>query len=444
MGLFNRSILERQPAKGYSLASTRQAIFYLAVFAEDQVVREEAVKHIMANLSDHTKKLLKNRYVNRSVTYSQTVRFALETESSRIDPNACKNDQKFLIWVSRAYSWKDNMVAIRHLSDQEKLKDIAINENAPNPEKRMTALSRIIDQDLILEVVLKAGDNCRDVAQEGLKRLPNDQQLLLKIIKAAVSPFIRLMALEKIDDLKIIRKIAVSNNYSEVRLKAMKRSGDKVLFRRIARQDDDRDNRIYALYNIDDQKVISRLAKHDKDKEVRLLAIQKLLNKSVLKRLAKNDSDLDTRRSTAHQLSDEKLVNKVSSLDKAIQDEENARNQLLHNELIELARDYFISMSIVKVNWSLYSESVQKGTLTDVLNELNRHARFSLYVDDPKGTWNIISHDFENDRASFTINVENYMADNGWVYDDYTILIIKRIGGDEFIWYQEKETRESN
>jgi hypothetical protein len=437
MVLFNRSKLERQPAKGYSLASARQAILHLARFSEDQDVREEAVKHIMANLSDYTKTLLKKRFIN----YAQTVRFALETESSRFDPNACGNDQKFLLWVSNMrYGRKDKLVAIQHLADQVKLKDIAINECEP------TALSRLVDQDLILEVVLKAGDNCRELAQEGLKRLPNDQQLLLKIIKAAASPFIRLIALEKIDDKKTLCMLAIKNSFWEVRLAAMKRIGDKALFRKVARQDKYRENRIFALFELnsmEDQKVISRMAKHDKDKEVRLLAIQKLMNKRVLKRLAKNDSDLDIRRSAAHQLSDDKLINKVSLLDKAIQDEENTRNQRLHNELIELARDYFSSMSIVKVNWSLYSESVQKGTLTDALNELNSHVRFALY-DDPMGRWGIISDACENDHASFTINVRNYMADNGWIYNDYTFLIIKRIGDDEFIWYQEKETRESN
>ena len=447
MGLFDifKSSRQRnrQPALGYSLSSARQAIFHLARFSEDQDIREEAVKHIMANLSDHTKALLKKRFTN----FSQTIRFALETESSRFDPNVCGHDQEFLIWMSvRRYCWKSNMVAIRHLADQEKLKNISINYDlTPNPEKRLTALSRLIDQDLILEVVLKASDSCRDVLQEALRRLPDDPKLLLIIIKKAGSPFIRLMALEKIDDLKIIRKIAVRNNYSEVRLEAMKRTGDEELFRRIARQDNKPENRIFALNNIDDQKVISQVARYDKDKTVRLVAIDKLLNKSILKRIAKNEKeDLEIRGWAANKLSDETITNNISSLKDAIDDDENERNQRLLNEVIERARDYFNSMSIVKMNWSLYSESVQKGTLANVINELNRHGRFALYDDDPRGTWRIISHDCENDRASFTINVENYMSDNGYVYDDITRLMVRRIGDDRFIWYQEKETRDLN
>lgn len=440
MRFFKRSKSKRLPAKGYSQSSARKAIFHLAIYSEDQSIREEAVKHIMANLSDSTKKIIKKR----SGTYTQAVRFALETERSMFDSKACGNDQEFLIWVSnRRYCWQGNMVAIRHLYDQEILKDIAINEDAPNPEKRMTALSRLIDQDLILEVILKAGDNCRDALQEALRRLPNDQKLLLKIIKKAVSPFIRLMALKKIDDLKIIRKIAVRNNCFKVRLEAMKRVGDTVLYRRIAMQDKNRDNRIYALNNIDDQKVISKVSRYDKDKQVRFIAINKLQNKRVLKRIAKNErEDLEIRSRAASKLSDSIISNKINSLINTIAHEKNAIRQNLLNDLIDRARSYFANMSIVKVKKSLYEGS--NGNLSDLLQELEKRGIFYLHNDDPRESYGIIFHNCNYDSAKLTLNVENYMAENGWVYDDYTFLIIMRTGDDEFYWYQKKETRESN
>jgi hypothetical protein len=130
----------RHPAKGYSLVSARQAIFHLASHAEEKNIREAALKHIGATLSDEKKVALErcsNVFDRRNKGNSEEI-------LSKFDVTECQQDQDFLSDVARtAFSHGDRNVAIGHLSDQEILKDIAINVESPNPENALTALSKL-------------------------------------------------------------------------------------------------------------------------------------------------------------------------------------------------------------------------------------------------------------------------------------------------------------
>lgn len=442
LGIFKLSQQpNRQPAKGYSLASARQAIFYLASSAEDQDIREAALNHIRDNLSYDKKDALKSRY--RSL--DQVTSYAIETRLSKFEPAECKNDQEFLLWVTNKpfCSHKDNLVAIKHIADQEKIKDIVINNDQfYSSDICLIAISRLLDQDLIIEVTTKGRDDFGDVLHKAFERIPTDQEMLRKLIRKAVSLPIRILAIENLDDKKLLWKIAVKNRHPEIRLAAMKRINDTEIFNIVAKQDDFSYNRMYALKKVDNQKVISRLARYDNDKLVRSKAIKKLRDNRILRKLAKNDSDLDIRETAAYQLQDEELINKIRSLKKAIEEQENHKYQKIINEEIDEAKEFFTNMSIVRFERSLYNVSIQNGSIRDILKEIKKHDHFHHY--NPRENWRIISHESGNDHASFQINVRNYMADSGWVYNEYTFLIIERIGENEFIWYQEKETRESN
>ena len=148
------------------------------------------------------------------------------------------------------------------------------------------------------------------------------------------------------------------------------------------------------------------------------------------------------RETAAAQLNDEEVINEINSLKRVFEKQENDKYQKLIEEEIDQAKKFFTKIRIVTFEKTGYNDSYQKGCIADILNEFKKHDSFYLY--NPSENWQIISNIYENDCASFKLNVKNYMADNGWVYDDYTLLIIKRIGEDEFIWYQEKETKESN
>jgi len=109
-----------------------------------------------------------------------------------------------------------------------------------------------------------------------------------------------------------------------------------------------------------------------------------------------------------------------------------------------MVKGYLSHMDIVSGKWSVDYTNVKAGNLNDVIKEMDKHDLFDVRHDDPRGTYRIMSYDCKNDCASFTLDVRNYMSDGGYVYDDITKLIIRRIDNDRFIWHQEEETMDRN
>jgi len=438
MGLMDFFKSNRKSAPGSNLASARQAIFSLAQYSEDQNIREAALRHIRANLSDDKKYAIENQL--RSL--DPGTRAVAEGVLSEFDPSECEHDQAFLFDLSKsAFSNKDRLKAINQLSDQLDLMDIAINALGVQEGIGISALSRIVDQNLVFHIACKAKDN--DVWRKAIDRI-TDQKILKKLARKSDFDLERAYVVQKLTDQKTLVKFALNDRDSSVRWAALVSIDNKSIWKLVARQDNDPSIRKYAVEKIDNQRVILKIANYDSDKQVRLDAIKKLEDKSALESLAKNDLDLDIRETAAYKLSDNKLIKQILYV-------KNAKHKKLKNEVISYAMEYFNSLPIVKMEKPLPNDSVQKGKLSDVLKMLDKNDKLSPRKDeDSRETWRRISPGYEDiyyghkvDYALFTLNVRNYMNE-GWVYDDITRIIIKRISDDAFMWYQETITMESN
>lgn len=211
-----------------------------------------------------------------------------------------------IVKTKKDYSLRSS--AIKKIIDQKILADIAINIDHKNLADiasnnvefiiRQAAIAKITDHAILIEIAKKANENTLyDVVNN-----PNftDQTLLSEIVKTKENYSLRLIAIKKVNDYKLL--IEIVNNISEyggVRSAAISSPYfvNQALFEQIAISDKDYLVRGAAVKKITNHEILAQIAKNDKKKEVRSEAIMNnnLTDSTLFIEIAKNDKAAEVR-----------------------------------------------------------------------------------------------------------------------------------------------------
>jgi hypothetical protein len=166
-------------------------------------------------------------------------------------------------------------------SDQKIIENLARNHT--NISIRIAAVSKLINQEVLVEIVLSSindedyewNHELYTLHDEAYKKI-FDQEQLAKIAKKHIDSFKREDAVKKINDQKILKEIAKNDEDWSVRAAAVIKLEDQRILEAIAKNDEDRAVRERAVGKLEDQKVLSWIAKNDKEWQVRIKANERL------------------------------------------------------------------------------------------------------------------------------------------------------------------------
>ena len=198
---------------------------------------------------------------------------------------------------------------------------------------------------------------------------------------------IRLEAVKKIDNQKILLDIAKNDPESEVRKEAI--------------------NKI-EIQNIDDDSVLVDIAKNDSNGFVRRRAVEKIADESVLVDIAKNDSDEFVRRNAVEKIADESVLVDIAK---------NESDSYVYNKAIEKISDESVLVDIAK---NASEDGARRAACSEYKNK---------YIDK---IVNQSPHFYNADLKSF--EKRNTLSPSIYNLNNYQVLMCKNYGSAFANW----------
>ncbi|WP_295115466.1 BspA family leucine-rich repeat surface protein [uncultured Methanobrevibacter sp.] len=172
---------------------------------------------------------------------------------------------------------------------------------------RLEAVEKLDDEKILIDIAKNDSDS--DVRKEAVKKI-SDESALAYVAKYDESCYVRSSAVEKISDESVLSYVAKKDSDSNVRKEAVKKISDESALAYVAKYDESCYVRSSAVEKISDESVLSYVAKKDSDSDVRKEAVKKISDESVLSYVAKKDSDSNVRLECS-----KKIKNKVVLVD---------------------------------------------------------------------------------------------------------------------------------
>ena len=129
---------------------------------------------------------------------------------------------------------------------------------------------------------------------------------------------VRLAAVERLTDQRVLVDVAKNDEYSSFRRAAVERLTDQRVLADVAKNDEDWHVRQDAVKRLTDQRMLGNVAKNDKDWWVRRAAMERLTDQHLLAEVAKNGHDREVCREAVERLKIPDLLNAIINGDAII------------------------------------------------------------------------------------------------------------------------------
>lgn len=211
--------------------------------------------------------------------------------------------------------WKNSKVkvrlkAVKNLTDQDLLFNIATNDEASNV--RVAAIERIADQNSLAEIAKHV-----DWTLEYIKEHPGDYyQDFVRIgieNRKQRDHDMRMAAVKKISEQKLLDEIYRKIPYSDVQKVVVEKSTNQALLYHIAYNDDnDSSVRLAAVEKMTDQKYLTEIAKHNENPDLREIAARKVTDQALLAEIAIEDNSVDIRLDAINKITNQDLLFRIA------------------------------------------------------------------------------------------------------------------------------------
>ena len=223
-------------------------------------------------------------------------------------------------------NWKHSLAhvrekAVQNLKDQQILCRLAIND--ADSKVREAAAEKLNDNSLIIQVEKDAPSDARAIVIPKI----DDEKLLAQIAKNDDDTTCRAAAVSKIKNEKILFQIACLKgedsifNSVDYRRMATKKINDKRLLSKIAKKASLSDVRMEAISRIDDQNVLIEIAKNDVYWYVRNRSVEKLLSISndpnIIDTIVKLDQSISYKYNSSGEIVDDLRIPAIEKLTEA-------------------------------------------------------------------------------------------------------------------------------
>ena len=194
---------------------------------------------------------------------------------------------------------------------QEVLIKIALNVKE-DYKVRLEAIEKITDQKVLSQIALNDEDaGIRSTVIQNI----TDQKVLNQIVLKDDDSAVRLAAIPLITNQKVLAKVALEDNDSMVKKEAVKKITDQEVLIKIALNDKDVLTRWRAVKKITNQEVLIKIALSNEDEDVRWEAVEKIKDQKVLAQIALKDEDEDVRLQAVEKITDQKLLGQIALKD---------------------------------------------------------------------------------------------------------------------------------
>ena len=267
------------------------------------------------------------------------------------------------------------ILALKNITDQNILADIALNDN--NKNVRLAAVRRITDQNILKNIVLKTANmSVRDVALNKI----TDQNILYEIAVNTTSISLSLSAVRKITDQNMLKNIVLETKYRLLSDIVLNKITDQNILYEIAVNTTSIDLSLSAVRKITDQNMLKNIVLKTKYRVVRDIALNKITDQSILSEIALKTTDISLALSVIKKITDQELLikialesNKSESKWELLRDAFRELDKDSLNKIIKLAKDPAIILAakicLGKTNWEKAFNDVSKGKikLSDVI-----------------------------------------------------------------------------
>jgi len=250
------------------------------------------------------------------------------------------------------------------------------------------------DQERLAEVVKTVNDHW--VQQSAGKRI-TDQAILAELARHPNAK-IRALAMEKLDDQKILADVVRNEKHPGVRYQALQRLDDQALLAYVAINDADTPSRRFAVERLHDQALLADVAKYSKDLGVRKKAVEKIGAQTHLAEVAVNAYDDEARGKAWERLTVPQYLDAVDEADEAraeyqvlvegINDQEVYADVALNDDeitlrmaMIDVLTDQSALAEVVinDPEWKVRRAAMAKITDRECLADIIIHGNYETY-----------------------------------------------------------------
>jgi len=155
-------------------------------------------------------------------------------------------------------------------------------------------------------------DENNEIREAAIRKL-TDQAVLAEIAGADVGtiPDLGMAAMARLSDQNLLAAVAQTAKRSDVREAAVEKLSDQAILAHIVQTDQNRRVRRAAVARLIDEPRLAQVAQTDKDIEVRTVAVAKLTDPALLARFAQTGEDIHLRRTAVRKITDQFLLAKL-------------------------------------------------------------------------------------------------------------------------------------
>lgn len=225
-----------------------------------------------------------------------------------------------------------------------------------NPKVRKAAIKKLTDQKLLLNVAINDNVNVvREVAVQKLKH----QEVLADIAKNDTDIMVRCSAIKNINAPEELEDFVNKNEHDFIRLTAIKKINNQNLLYAIAKNDTELLIQVRAVYNLTNMELLNDIANNSTKWNVRIASIKKMKSIESNEYVLSLDSSIERKQNTKNITANEKAIYfltkpeyiyKIEGYTRLafIESFEDISNQLLLGELIfetEFANKHLLACS---------------------------------------------------------------------------------------------------
>ena len=231
--------------------------------------------------------------------------------------------------IGRWPRYNDALAAVLpNCRDEPLLHELALHY--PDEKVQRTAIASMQDQELLADFVRKCENTSLCCA--AVERMRDEDPLWqIALSFTDVDDALRLRAVEKIQDMKILTNIALYDGSDDLSLAALQKIDDEDVLCEIVMTDPNEKLRLCAVQRIQDEETLIEAVLSDESESVRLSAVKKLDDEETLIDVAKHDESESVR-----------LVAKLKTghANELLEILDNPRKLSIHENTLDLLLEY--------------------------------------------------------------------------------------------------------
>lgn len=233
---------------------------------------------------------------------------------------------KRLALEATGHEYEDiRLAAVRNIADEIFLAKVSLHDAAVSV--RREAVKKVLHPQLLEKIARSEIDSIAEaethysatVMGKNLKMLnqlgfPTQDQVLNKI-RGELHPDVRVLAVEKLDDVAVLAEVAVKDSVAKVSLTAMEKITDQGVLQKVAETHEKKDARIAAIEKISEAAFLQKVALEDEEYLVRLKAVNKISDQYFLFNAGLNDKNVNVRAAAINRICDQGILCEIAESD---------------------------------------------------------------------------------------------------------------------------------